>query len=164
MKEDHAIADALDIDLIPTQTSASNSQNPIVTQNVAVVPTVFTPSTVSNTINTDSADQKADYDKTRKAFNEILETGKKALIDLSTLAEETNSTRDAARCYEVMSGMIKSLTDATEKMYDIHEKKQKLTGTRNAPAVTNNIDKAVFVGTTEELVRSLRKDEQDEPI
>jgi len=61
------------------------------------------------------------------------------------------------RAFEVAAGMLKNLSDMNKDLLEIQKRKQDL-----QPKVTNNtqnlnIDKAVFVGSTAELLKQLKE-------
>lgn len=85
-------------------------------------------------------------------IRKLIEIGMGAVEDAAHVARDSESPR----AYEVVSTMIKNLTDMNLQLMDIHGKKQDLnrntTGTNTpqpgASVTTNN---AFFVGTTKEL-------------
>jgi hypothetical protein len=63
------------------------------------------------------------------------------------------------RAYEVAANMIKNLSDVTEKLM-ILQKQQKELNPQAAEAKTTNInvDKAVFVGSTTDLLKQIKNE------
>ena len=76
--------------------------------------------------------------------------------NLLTVAKES----EAPRAYEVAATLIKNLSDLNKDLMEIQKRKQDLTGesTKNKNI---NVDKAVFVGSTTELVKFLKNNKQE---
>jgi hypothetical protein len=60
------------------------------------------------------------------------------------------------RAYEVAAGLIKNLADLNKDLLEIQKRRKDLTGESANPAKNINVDKAVFVGSTTELVKFLK--------
>ena len=102
-------------------------------------------------------DRTKDYEYARGNFYSIVEKGQEALNGALELAQETES----ARAYEVAGQLIKSVSDATDKLIDLQKKMKDLEAenvTNNTTNVTNN---AVFLGTTAELSKLLKQQKKD---
>ena len=103
-------------------------------------------------------DQKEDYRLSRNTFRDLITKGNGAIEDLTDLAKESESPR----AYEVLATLMKTVAETTKDLYDL-QKKTKDLKTLDAPGkkvLDNgavNIDKAVFVGTTTELLKSLKE-------
>ena len=113
-----------------------------------VVPVVEQKTTVELT-----PDAEEDYTLARRTFKNLIKTGNDALDDLGTLARNL----EHPRAYEVLATMIKTVSEATKDLYDLQKKTKELKGVdkinENPPV---NIDKAVFVGTTAELLQKIK--------
>ena len=97
---------------------------------------------------TDAVEDDSEF--ARKNIRELIAKGNTAIDELLVVAKAT----DHPRAYEVVSGLIKNISDLNKDLLEIHRKKKDL-----APAKTEkgvNIDKAVFVGSTTELIRMLK--------
>ncbi len=97
-----------------------------------------------------SDDIRKDYEYTRGNLYSIIEKGQEAINGILELAQES----EMPRAYEVAGQLIKSVSDATEKLMDLQKKlkdldEQKIKGPTN---VTN----ALFVGSTAELSKLLK--------
>jgi hypothetical protein len=57
-----------------------------------------------------------------------------------------------------MAGMLKNLSDMNKDLLEIQKRKQDLTGVKTNPSNDVNIDKAVFVGSTAELMKLLKSE------
>jgi len=97
-----------------------------------------------------------DADFARKNIRELISTGNSALNNLLTVAKES----EAPRAYEVAATLIKNLSDLNKDLMEVQKRKQDLTGesTKNKNI---NVDKAVFVGSTTELVKFLKNNKQE---
>jgi len=102
-------------------------------------------------------DTTKDYEYARGNFYSIVEKGQEALNGVLELAQETES----ARAYEVAGQLIKSVSDAADKLIDLQKKMKDIESesvTNNTTNVTNN---AVFLGTTAELSKLLKQQKKD---
>jgi hypothetical protein len=75
-------------------------------------------------------------------------------LALDTLLQVASAS-EHPRAYEVAANLIKTLADLNKDLLDIQKKKQDLTGTKPTESKTV-IDKAVFVGSTAELVKMIK--------
>ena len=95
-----------------------------------------------------------DFELVRRIKHGLLVKGEEALEDMIEVARAT----EHPRAYEVLSGMIKNVSDAGDSLIDIHKKKhdmEKKDAALPPPTTTNN---NVFVGSTTDLQRMLMKD------
>ena len=100
----------------------------------------------------DSVNPDADYSRTN--YYNLIEKGNEALDGILDVAKESQHPR----AYEVAANMIKNLSDVTEKLM-ILQKQQHELKPKEAAAPTNiNVDKAVFVGSTAELLKKLKNE------
>ena len=100
------------------------------------------------------SDIERDYDYTRGNLYSIIEKGQEAIDGILELAQET----EQPRAYEVAGQLIKSVSDATDKLMDLQKKlkdvEEENTKTTN---VTNN---ALFVGSTADLAKLIKQQNQ----
>ena len=98
-------------------------------------------------------DQVADdAEFARQNLRELIEKGSDAADHIIAVAKQS----DHPRAFEVVAGMLKNLSDMNKDLLEIQKRKQDL-----QPKTTNNtqnlnIDKAVFVGSTAELLKQLK--------
>jgi len=92
-----------------------------------------------------------DFLVARKNINSLLTKGNTAIDQLLLVAKET----EHPRAYEVAANLIKTLGDLNKDLLDLQKKKKELLGA-NSTGNTTVIDKAVFVGSTNELVKLIR--------
>ena len=94
-----------------------------------------------------------DFLVARKNINSLLTKGNTAIDQLLLVAKET----EHPRAYEVAANLIKTLGDLNKDLLDLQKKKKELSGTNSTSnGNTTVIDKAVFVGSTNELVKLIR--------
>jgi len=97
-------------------------------------------------------DVQKDYDYTRGQLYDVIEKGQEALSGALDVANNT----DHPRAYEVAGQLVKSVSDAAEKLIDLQKKMQDLEeGPKSKQKVTNN--NALFVGSTAELSKLIKQ-------
>lgn len=97
-------------------------------------------------------DIKKDYDYSRGQLYDVIEKGQEALSGILDVANNT----DHPRAYEVAGQLVKSVSDATEKLMALQQKMQDLEeGPKSKQKVTNN--NALFVGSTAELSKLIKQ-------
>ena len=96
-------------------------------------------------------DIKKDYEYTRGNLYSIIEKGQEALNGVLELAQES----EMPRAYEVAGQLIKSVSDATDKLMDLQKKLKDVNEEEKSkgPSTVNN---ALFVGSTSELSKILK--------
>ncbi len=98
----------------------------------------------------------ADADFARTNIRDLVLQGNRAVDELMLVARDGQHPR----AYEVLSGLIKNLADMNKDLLEVQKRKKDLapkTETQN----NLNIDKAVFVGSTAELVKMLKTQKQE---
>ena len=107
----------------------------------------------------DQEDQKDDYVLARRTFRDLIHKGNDAIEDLTDLAKQSESPR----AYEVLATLMKTVGETTKDLFDLQKRKKDLAGGTekklDESAIT--IDKAVFVGTTAELLRKVKSKDED---
>lgn len=95
-------------------------------------------------------DIRRDYEYTRGNLYSIIEKGQEALNGALEKAQETES----ARSYEVVGQLIKTVSDATDKLIDLQKKLKDLD--EKPQKGPTNVTNALFVGSTAELTKLLK--------
>lgn len=103
-------------------------------------------------------DADADYNLSRRTFRDLIIKGNQAMESLTDLAKESESPR----AYEVLSTMMRTIADTTKDLYDLQKKTKDLKGIPKDDKPSVNVEKAVFVGTTAELLQQI-KSKKEEP-
>lgn len=105
-------------------------------------------------------DADADYMLSRRTFRDLIIKGNQAMESLTDLAQESESPR----AYEVLSTMMRTIADTTKDLFELQKKNKDLRGPAQDDKPTVNVEKAVFVGTTAELLKQLKDSKQDENL
>ena len=92
-----------------------------------------------------------DYEYTRANLYSIIEKGQEAINGIMEVAGESASPR----AYEVAGQLIKSVADSTDKLMDLQKKLKDVN--EDAPKTNNVTNNALFVGSTSELSKMLKK-------
>ena len=97
------------------------------------------------------SDIDKDYEYTRGNLYSIIEKGQEAINGILELAQES----EMPRAYEVAGQLIKSVSDATDKLMDLQKKLKDVEEEKvqKGPSTVNN---ALFVGSTAELGKLLK--------
>jgi hypothetical protein len=94
---------------------------------------------------------ESDANYARENIRTLIDTGNKALNDLAYVANQSESPR----AYEVLANMMKNLTEMNKDLLQLQKTKKELAPQSEA-AKGVNIDKAVFVGSTTELLKMIK--------
>ena len=92
-----------------------------------------------------------DAEFARTNIRDLISKGNSAIDNLLLVANAS----EHPRAYEVAAGLIKNLADLNKDLLEIQKRKRDLDPTQSK-GNTTNIDKAVFVGSTTELVKFLK--------
>ena len=92
-----------------------------------------------------------DYEYTRGNLYSIIEKGQEAINGILELAQES----EMPRAYEVAGQLIKSVSDATDKLMDL-QKKLKDVEEEKASKGPSTVNNSLFVGSTAELAKMLK--------
>ena len=96
-------------------------------------------------------DIEKDYEYTRGNLYSIIEKGQEAINGILELAQES----EMPRAYEVAGQLIKSVSDATDKLMDLQKKLQDVNEEQETKGPTT-VNNALFVGSTAELQKLLK--------
>ena len=104
---------------------------------------------------TDKPDENVenDYEYSKRTYYDLIEKGQNALDDMIDVARNL----EHPRAYEVLSGMIKNVSDVNDRLMDLNKKKKDLDRKeeiKNIAKTTNNL----FVGSTAELQKLLKNE------
>ena len=106
------------------------------------------------TINGEEKD--TDFRYARENLYHIIERGRDAMDELLEIAK----AEESPRAFEVFGQLLKNMTDTQEKLMELHQKKQKLEndGERQEVTKAQNVTNALFVGSTAELLKLVKKE------
>ena len=97
-------------------------------------------------------DIEKDYDYTRGNLYSIIEKGQEAINGILEIAQES----EMPRAYEVAGQLIKSVSDATDKLLDLQKKVKEVNEEEKAKG-PNNVTNALFVGSTADLAKLIKQ-------
>ena len=127
-----------------------NNLNEKLSEALEIQPLEIKPSTEIVEIK-DVVEDDAEF--ARQNIRDLIVKGNDAASHIVEIAKQS----EHPRAFEVAAGMLKNLSDMNKDLLEIQKRKQDL-----QPKVTNNtqnlnIDKAVFVGSTAELLKQIRE-------
>ena len=96
-------------------------------------------------------DIEKDYEYTRGNLYSIIEKGQEAINGILELAQDS----EMPRAYEVAGQLIKSVSDATDKLMDL-QKKLKDVNEESVAKGPTNVTNALFVGSTSDLSKLIK--------
>jgi len=109
-------------------------------------PAIFDDSQKKNVVH------EQDYEYSRETYYDLIEKGRESLELMIEVARES----EHPRAFEVLSGMIKGISDVNDKLMDLNKKHKELSRddspTESASGGTTN---NLFVGSTTDLQRML---------
>jgi hypothetical protein len=132
-----------------------NVSNDIIKPEIVESTSEINNETTSSTIK----DIKKDYEYTRGNLYSLIEKGQEAINGILELAQES----EMPRAYEVAGQLIKNVADATDKLMDLQKKLKEVEEEKSTKGPTN-VTNALFVGSTAELAKLLKKQSNDENI
>ncbi len=98
----------------------------------------------------DKTEVRKDYEYTRGNLYSIIEKGQEAINGILDLAQES----EMPRAYEVAGQLIKSVSDATDKLMDLQKKLKDVE--EESQKGPTNVTNALFVGSTADLTKMLK--------
>ena len=101
----------------------------------------------------DSDKAARDYDYSRETYYELIERGKDALENMIEVARES----EHPRAYEVLSGMIKNISDVNDRLMILNKGKKDLEK-KNDVTEVNNTQNNFYLGSTADVQRLLKGD------
>ena len=104
---------------------------------------------------TDKNDSSKDYEYSRAQLYSLVEKGQEAVNGILELAQES----DSARAYEVAATTIKAVADTTDKLIDLQQKMKDLE--QDPDKGPTNVTNALFVGSTAELSKLIKKQKNE---
>ena len=116
-----------------------------------IVPTESTEVGITKPERHERNDIEKDYEYTRGNLYSIIEKGQEAINGILELAQES----EMPRAYEVAGQLIKSVSDATDKLMDLQKKLKDVNEEKEVKG-PNTVNNALFVGSTAELQKLLK--------
>jgi hypothetical protein len=98
----------------------------------------------------------SDTEFARQNIRELIKKGGFAIDQILEVAKQS----EHPRAYEVAAGFIKNMADLNKDLLEIQKRKKELHGVSSKESSKDvNIDKAVFVGSTAELMKLIKNKE-----
>jgi len=98
----------------------------------------------------DDEEIDSEYLYTKQNLHHIIDRGSDALEEMLMIAKQT----EQPRAFEVVSTLLKTLSDANKDLLELKNKQKTLKGEKNAP---KNVTNALFVGSTAELQKMIKE-------
>ena len=104
----------------------------------------------------DGKEKDTDFRYARENMYHIIERGRDAMDELLEIAK----AEESPRAFEVFGQLLKNMTDTQEKLMELHRKKQIIEndGERQEVTKAQNVTNALFVGSTAELLKLVKKE------
>ena len=101
-------------------------------------------------------EKDTDFRYARENMYHIIERGRDAMDELLEIAK----AEESPRAFEVFGQLLKNMTDTQEKLMELHRKKQIIEndGERQEVTKAQNVTNALFVGSTAELLKLVKKE------
>ena len=96
-----------------------------------------------------------DYEYSRETYYELVEKGKQSLELMIEVARES----EHPRAFEVLSGMIKNISDVNDRLMDLNKKKKDLDKKEEIQKIANTTNN-LFVGSTADLQKILKNEKE----
>jgi hypothetical protein len=93
----------------------------------------------------------SDFEFARNNIRLLAEKGQVAVDHIIQVAKAT----DHPRAYEVVATLIKSMSEVNKDLIELQKRKKDLSPIKEQTIV--NVDKAVFVGSTRELINQIKQ-------
>tara|TARA_R110000765_G_scaffold412978_1_gene512826 strand:- start:247 stop:600 length:354 start_codon:yes stop_codon:yes gene_type:complete len=106
----------------------------------------------------DSDQIKTDYDHSRDTYYDLIQKGQESLDLMMQFARES----EHPRAFEVLSGMIKNVSDVTDRLMDLQKKTKDINKDEKQSSGTTNQN--LFVGSTTDLQRLLQEQDKNELV
>jgi hypothetical protein len=100
-------------------------------------------------------DADSDFEFARRNIKDLAEKGRVAVDNILQVARAT----DHPRAYEVAATLIKSVGDLNKDLMDLRKKKNSLIDNIPSTPTGINVNQAVFVGSTAELIKAIKRAE-----
>jgi hypothetical protein len=96
---------------------------------------------------------EADTEVARENIKELITKGHRAVDELAVIARDSQHPR----AYEVMATLIKNMSDLNKDLLQLQKQKKELMVSSDNKSGEVNVNNALFVGSTDELMKLLKK-------
>jgi hypothetical protein len=97
-------------------------------------------------------DVETDFAFARSNVKDLIKQGSAAVSNILEVAKAS----EHPRAYEVAATMLKTMADMNKDLLDMQKKRQDLNPSAKVETQQINVDKAVFVGSTAELIKQIK--------
>jgi hypothetical protein len=98
--------------------------------------------------------KKYDADYSRANYYNLIEKGNEAIDGILNVARESQHPR----AYEVAATLIKNMSDVTEKLMILQKQQRDLVPKEEQQQTNINVEQAVFVGSTADLLKKVKNE------
>lgn len=99
-----------------------------------------------------TSDLKDAYEQTKDNLQELIDQGKEAMEEILAIAKEGQHPR----AFEVYGSLLKNVVDANKELLAVQKQMREMDNAGKKSTNNTTIDKAVFVGTPQDLNKLLR--------
>lgn len=99
-----------------------------------------------------TSDLKDAYEQTKDNLQELIDQGKEAMEEILAIAKEGQHPR----AFEVYGSLLKNVVDANKELLAVQKQMREMENAGKKSTNNTTIDKAVFVGTPQDLNKLLR--------
>lgn len=126
--------------------------------NTEYIPAEETPSEKAVVLHRqDDSEKVVDATYSRSNYYDLIEKGQLAIDGILNVARESQHPR----AYEVAGTLIKSVSEVTEKLMQLQKMRKELEAEDKPTATNINVEQAVFVGSTADLLKKVKNDSQN---
>ena len=99
-----------------------------------------------------------DYEFSREVYYDLIQKGQEGIEEMIELAKAS----EHPRAFEVLSGMIKNVSDVSDRLIQLNKTKKQIEQLDKTPALSNGgtTNNNIFIGSTTELQRFLQNEKQ----
>ena len=101
--------------------------------------------------NKSSSDTETDFEFARENMKQLIKQGNTAVEHIISVAKAT----DHPRAFEVVATLMNTVAGMNKDLMAIRKVKQDVTGEKKSQQI--NVDKAVFVGSTADLIKQIKE-------
>lgn len=98
---------------------------------------------------------QTDYDYSRQTYYDLIEKGRESLEMMIEVARES----EHPRAYEVLSGMIKNISDVNDKLMDLNKKQKDMNKNEEPKQVGNQTTNNLYL-TTADLQKMMNSEDE----
>lgn len=103
---------------------------------------------------------KSDYEYSRATYYELIDKGRESLDLMIEVARES----EHPRAFEVLSNMIKNISDVNDKLMELNKKNKDITQTQKNSEQRSLTQNNMFVGSTADLQRMILNQNDEKEV